>query len=367
MQQTVLYASHAASGAKFIDFSGWEMPIHYGSQLKEHLYVREDAGIFDVSHMRVVDIEGRDARAFLMRLLANSVAKLIEPGKALYTCMLNEAGCILDDLIVYYQTGEKYRLVINCATAEGDISWMQQQAHPFQVTVRPKPTLAILAVQGPEARNKANQVLKSFLSTEAFSALQQLKKFHSVSDGEWMIARTGYTGEDGYELIVPQSSAVDLWQQLLNQAIHPCGLGARDTLRLEAGLNLYGLDMDDTVTPWESNLAWTINLEDPARDFVGKSALIQQQQHGITRKLVGVVLKDKGVLRPHQPVIVPGIGEGTLTSGSYSPTLKCSIGLARLPVETVGYCEIVIRDKSHGAKVISPPFVRNGVRCFSMD
>jgi aminomethyltransferase len=365
MNRTRLYQCHADAGAKFIDFSTWEMPIHYGSQIEEHLAVRSGSGVFDVSHMQVVDIVGSEAKEFLRLLLANDVAKLTIPGKALYSCLLNAAGCVLDDLIVYWLAPDHYRLVVNCATAASDIDWIQQQAKGFAITILPKPEFAIVAIQGPDARNKTHAALTSLLNNEQLASLSQLKKFFALNTSTCMIARTGYTGEDGYEVIIAQDSVVTLWQQLLKQGVRPCGLGARDTLRLEAGLNLYGQDMDTSVTPWESNLGWTVNLEDPSRNFIGRDTLIRQKELGITHKLVGVVLTDKGVLRPHQKVIVPQIGDGILTSGSYSPTLKCSIGLARVPTQALGYCQIVIRDKLLDAKVVSLPFVRNGVSNFS--
>ncbi len=351
-KQTPLYATHAAAGAKLVDFAGWDMPLHYGSQIEEHHQVRRDAGMFDVSHMLIIDLEGADARPFLRHLLANNVDKLQTPGRALYSCMLNETGGVIDDLIAYFFREDWFRLVVNAGTADKDLAWIERQAAGRNVTIRPRRDLAMIAVQGPQARTRTWQALPG---AEAASAA--LKPFTAAWHGEVLIARTGYTGEDGFELMLPASRVVAAWNALAAAGVKPAGLGARDTLRLEAGMNLYGQDMDETTSPLESGLAWTVDLA-ATRDFVGKAALLA---HPPRRHLVGLVLVDKGVLRAHQKVFAAG-GEGEITSGSFSPTMNQSIALARLPAAaTAGdTVEVEIRDKRLKAKIVKPPFVRNG-------
>ena len=356
---TPLNALHRASGARMVDFGGFDMPLHYGSQVDEHHAVRRDAGMFDVSHMRVVDIQGDAARAFLRRALANDVAKLTIPGKALYSCLLREDGGVLDDLIVYFLRDHFFRLVVNAATAEKDIAWLAAlAAREFPgVRTAPRADLAIIAVQGPSARAKAWRAIP-----EAETATAALKPFQAAgvttSVGDLFVARTGYTGEEGFEIVLPGSQAEALWRALAAQGVTPCGLAARDTLRLEAGMNLYGQDMDETVTPLESGLGWTVELAS-ARDFVGKQALIAQTPR---RTLTGLLLLDTGgVLRAHQKVHTAH-GDGEITSGTFSPTMKQSIALARLPVEiAVGdTVHASVRDRKLAARVVKPPFVRNG-------
>lgn len=356
--QTALFDRHVAAGGKMVDFAGWDMPIHYGSQLEEHHYVRQHAGVFDVSHMTVVDIKGAKSQAFLRHLLANDVAKLTTPGKALYSCMLNEEAGIIDDLITYFMDDTWYRMVVNAATREKDLNWLQKQAAPYNVEIEERPELAMLAVQGPEARDKVHQVL----SQQADPA-RDLKPFFATQCGDIFIARTGYTGEDGYEIVLPSGDAPALWDQLLAAGVKPVGLGARDTLRLEAGMNLYGQDMDETTSPLESALGWTVAWQPEDRDFIGRAVLDEQKQQGVSQKLVGLVLMDKGVLRPHQKVIVNNAGEGEITSGSFSPTLKNSIAFARVPAAIDTECEVEIRNKRLKAKVVKPPFVRFGKSC----
>jgi len=356
---TVLYEQHVAAGAKMVDFSGWDMPIHYGSQLKEHNAVRKSAGVFDVSHMTIVDVKGAEAKSFLQYLLANDVAKLKERGKALYTAMLNEQGGVIDDLIAYNMS-DCYRLVVNCATREKDLAWMQKQAQAYSVTLEEQPELAIVAVQGPQAI----AAVCGLSSPERQAAIQALKVFQGVEQGGWFIARTGYTGEDGLEIMLPNVEASAFWQALLENGVAPIGLGARDTLRLEAGMNLYGADMDEAVSPLAANMAWTIAWQPESRNFIGREALSKEKSSGVKEKLFGLVLEGRGVLRGHQKVLVSGLGEGEITSGSFSPTLGHSIALARLPAETGDQAEVDIRGKRLAVKVVHPPFVRNGQRCF---
>lgn len=358
-QKTSLYEKHQAAGAKLIDFGGWDMPLHYGSQIEEHHIVRQSVGVFDVSHMTVIDVLGKDALAFLQYLVANDVAKLKEQGKALYTCMLNEQGGVVDDLIVYNLGPERYRLVVNAATREKDIQWVSQHAKNFSVVIQPRPDLGILAIQGPQA---INQLAELFVPAD-YAKINALKLFSAVEMGDWMVARTGYTGEDGFEILIPQSDIEDFWDRLMAVGIKPCGLGARDTLRLEAGLNLYGTDMDENTSPLESNLSWTIAWEPAERDFVGRKALEQKRQQ-IQTKLVGVVLEQRGVLRNHQKIKLANGAQGEITSGSFSPTLQQAIGLARVPVDANGQCFVEIRGEAVPARLVKPQFVRHGKKVF---
>ena len=357
LQRTPLFDAHVAAGARMVDFGGWEMPINYGSQIEEHHRVRDSAGMFDVSHMTVVDLQGNGTRSFLSRLLANDVAKLQQPGKALYSCMLNSDGCVVDDLITYYLSEDWFRLVVNASTREKDLAWINELANDFDVVVSERSELAMLAVQGPEAIGK----VAGLLTGDAAEQASALKPFSAVQVNDSFVARTGYTGEDGFEIALPGDQATDLWAQLLDAGVHPCGLGARDTLRLEAGMNLYGQDMDENVSPLESGLGWTVAMKDE-RDFIGRAALEQQRATGVARKLVGLVLEGRGVLRPGQQVITAH-GEGALTSGSFSPTLQKAIGMARVPADTTGSCQVDIRGKHLDARVVRMPFARKGKVC----
>ena len=351
--KTPLYDDHVALGGKMVDFAGWMMPLHYGSQLNEHLQVRQDAGMFDVSHMNVVDIEGAEAENYLRYLLANDVAKLI-PGKALYSCMLNELGGIIDDLIVYKIAAQQYRLVLNAGTREKDLAWLKKQAANFQINMQQRPDLAIIAIQGPNAREKTHTAL----SAQQAAAAKILKPFHAAFIEDFFIARTGYTGEEGYEIILPAAQVKQFWQNLISAGIKPCGLGARDTLRLEAGMALYGSDMDETITPLEANLTWTVAMQPESRKFIGRAALQQQLQDGIKRQLVGLVLTTGGVLRNHQEVILANGSHGEITSGSFSPTLQYSVAFARLATPIVAEGAVNVRNKQLPVTVVSPPFVR---------
>ncbi|HKQ26388.1 MAG TPA: glycine cleavage system aminomethyltransferase GcvT [Burkholderiales bacterium] len=352
MKQTPLNAAHHALNARLVDFGGWEMPLHYGSQIEEHHRVRRDAGMFDVSHMLAVDVYGEGARTFLRQLLANNVDRLQVPGKALYSCMLNDSGGILDDLIVYFLDPRRFRVVVNAATADKDLAWMSSQMAHAAVTITPRRDLAMIAVQGPAARAKVWQALP-----QTKPATEALGPFFAAECGAFFFGRTGYTGEDGFEIMHPASQVLSLWQALLDAGVGPAGLGARDTLRLEAGMNLYGQDMDETVTPLECGLKWTVDLES-SRDFIGKAALLAASPRA---HMLGVVLIERGVLRAHQDVETHQ-GRGEVTSGSYSPTLDTSIALARLPigVQAGESAKVKIRDKWLPARTVKYPFVRNG-------
>ncbi len=359
-RKTILNDTHRALGAKMVDFGGWDMPLNYGSQIEEHHQVRRDAGMFDVSHMTVVDLRGARVREFLRHLVANSVDKLLKPGKALYTCMLNAQGGVIDDLIVYFLSEDWFRAVVNAATRDKDLAWISQQAAAFGIEVAERAELAMIAVQGPSARDKALGLV-----AEADRArVGKLGKFaaaeaKSVDGADLFVARTGYTGEDGFEVIVPEGDAVALWNALLAAGVKPAGLGARDTLRLEAGMNLYGQDMDESVSPWEAALGWTVSL-DEGRDFVGRAALEAQKSAGAARRMVGLVMDEKGVLRHGQKVLTDA-GEGEILSGTFSPTLGKAIAFARVPAGgEQGAVRVDIRGREVPVRVVKFPFVRDG-------
>jgi len=353
MKKTPLYEQHINLGAKMVDFAGWEMPIHYGSQIDEHHAVRQHAGMFDVSHMMVTDFIGAGCYDFFRYLLANDVAKL-EDDKALYSCMLNDKAGVIDDLIVYRVSDTHYKIVSNAGTRDKDLAWFQQQAKAFDVTVTPQTEACIIALQGPAALDKLDAVF----TPELIDQIRTLKPFRFLIDKNIVVARTGYTGEDGVEIIVPQDQVQAMWNSLIEAGVKPCGLGARDTLRLEAGLSLYGHEMDDQTSPLIANLAWTVAMKDE-RDFIGRKALEQQKSEGLTQKLVGLVLIDRGVLRAEQ-VVKTAHGSGVITSGTFSPTLKQSIALARVPIAAENECQVDIRGKLLKAKIVKPAFVRMG-------
>lgn len=362
-RKTTLNDSHRALGARMVDFGGWDMPLNYGSQIEEHHQVRRDAGMFDVSHMTVVDLHGAGAREFLRRLLANSIDKVKAQGRALYTCMLDEKGGVIDDLIVYFLGEEFFRMVVNASTREKDLAWIGRHAAGFDVEVRPREDLGIIAVQGPAARSKVIDLV----AADDRETVEKLGRFasatvRSAAGAELFVARTGYTGEDGFEVVLPADQAPALWQALLDAGVRPAGLGARDTLRLEAGLNLYGQDMDESVTPYEAGLGWTVSL-DEGRDFIGRAALEQQKSAGVPRQLIALVMDERGVLRHGQKVLTPA-GEGEILSGTFSPTTGKAIALARVPAGdfapgTTGV-RVDIRGKEVPVRVVAAPFVKNG-------
>jgi aminomethyltransferase len=355
--KTVLYDTHVRQGAKMVDFGGWDMPLHYGSQIEEHHAVRRDAGMFDVSHMGVIDLTGGRTREFLRSLLANDVGRLKAPGKALYSCMLLPSGGVIDDLIVYFMSDGWFRVVVNGSTREKDLAWIVRQSQAFDVGVALRRDLAMIAVQGPKAREKTLGVL----APAQRSAASELGHFFGAAFDAWFIARTGYTGEDGFEVMLPAVDAAKTWNELRAQGIEPAGLGARDTLRLEAGMNLYGNDMDEDHHPLESGLAWTVAFEPRDRDFIGRQAL-ERLRHTSGHELVGLLLEERGVLRSHQKVIPAG----EVTSGTFSPTLNRSSALARVPRTTASSVQVEIRGKLHAASIVKPPFVREGKALISV-
>jgi aminomethyltransferase len=357
IKRTCLYEAHVDMGARMVDFGGFSMPIAYGSQIEEHHCVRRHAGMFDVSHMTIVDLHGQRSEACLRQILANDVAKLGRDArpdvfKALYSCMLRNDGGIIDDLIAYRTAADEFRLVVNAATRDKDLAWLAEQAGAFGVQVDERPELAMIAVQGPAAVPEVSRIAPNG------AEIASLKPFTATRAGNWFVARTGYTGEDGVEILLPEADAPRVWRALAAQGVAACGLGARDTLRLEAGLNLYGQDMDESETPLECGLAWTVDFG-PDRPFVGRAALEQQRQAGIAKTQLGLVLEARGVLR-HGFEVLTDAGSGRVTSGTFAPTIGRSIALARLPAGAQGRCEVMIRERAQPAVIVKPPFVRNG-------
>lgn len=358
-KKTSLNQTHRDMGARMVPFGGWDMPVNYGSQVDEHHAVRTDAGMFDVSHMVIVDIKGAQAGDYLRRILANDVSKLKVEGRALYSCLLKEDGGVIDDLIVYFMNDSWYRTVVNAGTADKDINWMQLQNADSQVEIVRRSDLAMVAVQGPNAREKSLPSIPETVREQAAA----LKPFSAATDGSWFIGRTGYTGEDGFEVMVPEAEVVDFWRALADAGVRPCGLGARDTLRLEAGMNLYGSDMDETVTPLQSGLSWTVDFKDEERNFNGRQALEQQKQVGGLPVFTGLVLEARGVLRDHQKLFVGDQEVGEITSGGFSPTLEKSIAFARLTKAADADITVDIRGKRLPVIKVKMPFVRNGKSC----
>ncbi|KAB8305330.1 glycine cleavage system aminomethyltransferase GcvT [Erwinia endophytica] len=358
-QQTPLFEQHLASAARMVDFHGWMMPLHYGSQLDEHHAVRTDAGMFDVSHMTIIDLRGVHTRDFLRYLLANDVAKLTQPGKALYSGMLNVSAGVIDDLIVYFMADDFFRLVVNSATREKDLAWITQHAEPYGVQLTERDDLSLMAVQGPNAQAK----VQSLLDDAQRQIVAGMKPFFGVQAGDLFIATTGYTGEAGYEIALANEQAADFWQKLLATGVKPAGLGARDTLRLEAGMNLYGQEMDESVSPLAANMGWTVAWQPDERDFIGREALEALREKD-TGQLVGLIMTEKGVLRNNLPVYFTDAQgkpkEGVITSGSFSPTLGCSIALARVPAGIGKQAMVQIRNREVPVSVTKPIFVRAG-------
>lgn len=359
--RTPLYDTHVACGGKIVDFAGWEMPIHYGSQLKEHEQVRADAGMFDVSHMTVVDVEGNEATAYLQKLIANDVAKLGFEGKALYSGMLNEQGGVIDDLIVY-KTKTGYRVVVNAGTRDKDIDWMSRQAAAFSVVLIERHELAMIAIQGPNAIAKT-----CVAKPEIAELVRAMKVFQGLPSSlkGWFVARTGYTGEDGLEIMLPAEEAAGFWGALQQAGVAPAGLGARDTLRLEAGMNLYGHEMNDAISPLQAGMGWTIAWEPAERQFIGRRAIEAEKAAGSAMKQVGLVLEGRGVMREGLKVVIEGVGEGVITSGTFSPTLKTSIAMARVPAGTGESALVDLRGTLTPVRVVKMPFVRNGKKVFA--
>ncbi|MEO5346852.1 MAG: glycine cleavage system aminomethyltransferase GcvT [Magnetococcus sp. YQC-9] len=357
MHKTVLHDRHLGLAARMAPFAGWEMPLDYGSQLQEHHAVRRDCGVFDVSHMGVVDLSGGDVLGLLRWLLACNPDRLVD-GAGQYGLLLNERGGVTDDLITYRLHANLFTLVINAGNREKDLAWIRIHAPAHNVTVRERHDLAILALQGPHAIRHLASALPGAVAERAAG----LPSFHILEHDGWRVARTGYTGEDGFELLVPTVEAGAVWDRLLASGVTPAGLVARDTLRLEAGMNLHGRDMDNKSNPLERGLGWTIAWEPASRFFSGRQVLEPLRHDPGLRKRIGILLTDRGVLRDHQPVILENEVVGEITSGGYSPTLEKGIALAVVQprVQPGMVCQVEVRGRRLMARAVRPPFVRHG-------
>ena len=351
LRRTPLFDAHLRAGARMVEFAGWEMPVQYTSVLEEHHAVRNDAGLFDVSHMGVFAFEGPGALEDCNRLITNDLAR-IEDGRALYTVVTSERGGTVDDVICYRVSTERILVVVNAANREKDLNWFL--SHGAKVRDE-SDRWALLALQGPRAQSLLQPLASIDLGTIRFFRFAEAE----LGGKRAIVARTGYTGEDGFEIFCRPEDAEALWTALVDAGARPCGLGARDSLRLEAALCLYGHELTDEHTPFEAGLDWVVKLD--KADFVGKEALLRQRAEGVKRKLVGFTLEDRGIPRSGYPVLHEGKEVGVVTSGTMSPTLKKPIGLAYVPAElaSVGSTfEVKIRDKAAKARVIETPFYR---------
>ncbi len=358
MKATPLNKVHKALRARMVEFAGWEMPVQYESALQEHIAVRKAVGLFDVCHMGRVRIKGADALGLIQRVSCNDAARLSD-GQAQYSGLLNPAGGFIDDIIVHRLAGDHFMICVNASGRAKDLAWFMEHRAGRVEVIDESDATAQIAVQGP----KAAEILQPLTHLP----LQQIK-YYWFREGEVggvkaLVARTGYTGEDGFELYLPAEAAESIWNRLmeLGQAvgIRPAGLAARNTLRLEMKMPLYGNDIDDTTTPWEAGLGWIVKLARP--DFVGRSVLEQQQQQGIRRKLVGFELVDRGIARDHFPVWIDDQSAGHVTSGSYSPSLEKSIGMAYVPMDHQvpgSRLSVEVRGKRLAAQVVKTPFYR---------
>ncbi|MBF0590404.1 MAG: glycine cleavage system aminomethyltransferase GcvT [Magnetococcales bacterium] len=357
MNRTSLFERHQQLKARIAPFGGWEMPIDYGSQIKEHKAVRERCGLFDVSHMGVVDLHGPEVELFLRYLLSNDVARIPEDGRAQYTLMLNEQGGVVDDLIVYRMATGWFRLVVNAGGRDRDMAWIRRWMVRFKVTAEMRDDLGLLALQGPESDDRLMEITNPALGEQAVA----LKPFHALMVGDVLIARTGYTGERGFEISAPREQIERIWDGAMEAGVQPVGLGARDTLRLEAGYNLYGSDMDQETSPLATGLGWVVCWDPEDRLFIGRTALEAERLSGSAWKRLGVVLEGRGVLRDGQELL-SGEGDrliGLVTSGSFSPMLGKGIGLARLraDVKVGDLCQVNQRGRKLTAKLVKPPFI----------
>lgn len=353
-QTTPLLQEHQRVGATIVPFAGWSMPLHYGSQLQEHQAVRQHVGMFDVSHMAIIDLLGPGVRDFLRYLLANDVDKLAHRGQAQYNCLLNDNGGIIDDVIIYFMDVEHYRMISNAGTREKVLSWLNRYVADFSVGIHERTDLGIIAIQGPDAL----KVITPLLTANQHDLTATLAPFEFAHEGNFFIARTGYTGEDGYEWILPHKALVDTWRKLSEAGVKACGLGARDTLRLEAGYNLSGQDINETTSPYESRMGWVVTLAEDDREFIGRAALELQQSQGVKRQLVGLVLESPGVLRSHMPIFTGEKRIGEITSGSFSPHLQAGIALARLNTPVPTEVTVEIRGQRLPCRIVKPPFTK---------
>ena len=363
LKQTPLNSAHRQLGARMVDFGGWDMPVQYpAGTIEEHLRTRNHAGLFDVSHMGEVDVRGADAVAFVNRITSNDVSKLVD-GQAQYSALTTPQGTVIDDLLVYRLAADHLLLVVNASTTEKDWEWIKSHHAGDSVDLKNvSADYCQLALQGPDALT----ILEKLTDVP----LAEIKYYHFTPgrvDGiDGIVSRTGYTGEDGFEVYAPADRAEQLWNKILDAGdtgsptgVIPCGLAARNTLRLEAGMALYGNDIDDTTTLLEANLGWICKLD--KGDFTGREALAQQKQEGVKRKLVGFEVTERGIARDHQDVVIDGQRVGQVTSGSPAPFLKKNIGLAYVPVEfaNVGQqIQIDVRGKLVGAQIVKTPFYK---------
>jgi aminomethyltransferase len=360
LRKTPLYAIHRESNAKMVPFGGWDMPVEYSGLIAEHLAVRKAAGLFDVSHMGEFEVEGPGALSFLQRVTSNNVAKL-KDGQAQYSALPMPSGAPVDDVIVYRHSAERYLLVVNAGNLAKDWEWLQAQS-PEGCELRDRSDeLALLALQGPAAQ--------AILQTLTPLALGDIAFYHfaegAVAGARAIVARTGYTGEDGFELFVAPEKAESTWRALIEagrgHGLLPAGLGARDTLRLEARMCLYGNDMDETTSLVEAGLGWIVSLDEGKGDFNGRSVLERQKKTGPPRKLVGFEVVGRGIARHGYPVFLHGESSGAVTSGSYAPFLEKSIGLSYLPAASAAVgteLEVDVRGRRVAARVVPTPFYK---------
>jgi aminomethyltransferase len=356
-KKTSLYETHVRLGARIIDFGGWMMPVQYSGVIEEHNAVRNEAGLFDVSHMGEFDVAGPKAEEYLNRLVTNDVSKMAD-GQCQYTPMCYENGTIVDDLIIYRYDTRHYMLVVNAGNIGKDWEWAQKSLTDGVKLRNDSDDTADLALQGP----KAESILQKLTAYD----LKSLRKFRfakmKVSGADALVSRTGYTGEDGFEIYVKSKDAAKIWDALMKAGegtIKPVGLGARDTLRLESAMMLYGNDIDDTTTPLEAGIDWTVKLD--KKGFTGKAALEKQRKDGLKKRLVGFKMAESGIARHGYEAQVAGKKAGHVTSGTFSPTLKAAIGLAYLPPEHAkegSEFDVMIRDKPAKARVVATPFIR---------
>jgi len=361
MKKTKLNNAHHVLKGKMVDFVGWELPVQYSGLSEEHIAVRTSGGLFDVSHMGEIFFRGPQALDAVQHLTSNNAAKL-KPGKIHYSGLMTENGCFVDDLLVYNIDETEYLLVVNAANLEKDFKWMKEKAGHFDVEiVNESGDYTQIAIQGP----KAEELLSQITSTDLSSLKYYTFTFGKVNDLDSIISRTGYTGEDGFEIYfkADDETASGLFLELAEKGkpmgIIPAGLGARDTLRLEAGMSLYGNDIDDSHTVLEANLGWILKLK--KGDFIGRDALLKQREEGITRQLAGFELTGRGIARHGYPVIVDGKEYGTVASGTYAPFLKKAVGTAYLPIDKCAHgteFEVSIRDKTVSARVVEMPFYK---------
>jgi aminomethyltransferase len=358
LRRSPLNEIHVEAGARLVPFAGWTMPVQYASVIEEHRAVRERAGLFDVSHMGELRVRGAGAEGFLQRVTPNDVSKLT-PGRAHYSGLLTEQGTYVDDLLVYRLAEEDFLVVVNAANTEKDLAWLAERQVEGATVEDESDRWALLALQGPRA-----EAILSRLTELDLAAI----RYYRFAEGEvagrsMIVSRTGYTGEDGFELYVPPEAAPDLWRSLMaagaDQGLQPAGLGARDTLRMEAGMALYGHEIDDTTTPLEAGLRWVVKMD--KGDFVGRAALERQEQAGLERRLVGIEVAERGIARQGYPVWSGERRVGEMTSGTWSPTFEKALGMAYVPVELAEPgtpVDIEIRQRRVGARVAEIPFYR---------